>query len=78
MVSVRFWGRTCCTPDCFAFVHARKENLLQHRDVLRLWYRRSRVRDYRNHSLRKVGVGRLTVPLENLEMFERMGVISPS
>jgi len=63
MVPVRFRGRTCCTPDSVVFVHAAKESLLQHRGVLRLWYRRRRVWDYRNHSLREVGVGRLTLRL---------------
>ena len=57
MVSQRLRSRTCCIPYSFVSVDAGKESLSQHRDVLRLWYHRRRMRDYRHHSVRKVGVG---------------------
>jgi len=60
MAPVRYRGRTCCNPDSVVFVHSGKEILLQHRDVLPLWCRSPRMRDYWNDSLRKVGVGPLT------------------
>ena len=57
MVSLCLRGRTCCIPFSVVSVYKGKESVLQHRDVLRSWYHRRRMRDYRHRSVRKVGVG---------------------
>ena len=57
MAPVRYRGRICGTAYSVVSVYSGKESVPQYRDVLRLWYHRRRMRDYRHHSVCKVGVG---------------------